>query len=149
MSLIKWEPFAELESLQKEMNRLFEQFTPTRREHLFGDSFVPAVEIKDNENSVDLKVELPGLDPEDIDIQVSADAVSITGERRTETKTEEDGMTRSEFHYGRFQRVVPLPAQVQNNAVAADYKDGILRLHMPKDEEEQRKVVKVPLNKAG
>ena len=58
-------------------------------------------------------------------------------------------MTRSEFHYGRFQRVVPLPAQVQNNAVEADYKDGILRLHMPKDEEEQRKVVKVPLNKAG
>jgi len=149
MSLIKWEPFAELESLQKEMNRLFEQFTPTRREHLFGGSFVPAVEIKDNENSVDLKVELPGLAPEDIDIQVSADAVSITGERRTETKTEEDGMTRSEFHYGRFQRVVPLPAQVQNNAVEADYKDGILRLHMPKDEEEQRKVVKVPLNKAG
>jgi HSP20 family protein len=145
MSLIKWEPFAEIESLQKEMNRLFEQFTPSRREHLFGDSFVPAVEVNENDKSIDLKVELPGLAAEDIDIQVSADAVSITGERKTETKTEEEGMTRSEFHYGRFQRVIPLPAQVQNDAVDAEYKDGILRLHMPKDEEEQRKVVKVPL----
>ena len=148
MSLIKWEPFAEIESLQKEMNRLFEQFTPSHREHLFGDSFVPAVEVKENDSSIDLKVELPGLSPEDIDIQVSADAVSITGERKTESKTEENGMTRSEFHYGRFQRVVPLPAQVQNNAVEADYKDGILNLHMPKDEEEQRKVVKVPLKQS-
>ena len=57
-------------------------------------------------------------------------------------------MTRSEFHYGRFQRVVPLPTQVQNNTVEADYKDGILKLHMLKDEEEQRKVVKVPIGKS-
>jgi HSP20 family protein len=148
MSLIKWEPFAEIESLQKEMNRLFEQFTPSRREHLFGDSFVPAVEVEEGDNSIDLKVELPGLKPEDIDIQVSADAVSITGERKTESKTEENGMTRSEFHYGRFQRVVPLPAQVQTNAVNADYKDGILRLHLPKDEAEQRKVVNVPIKQS-
>jgi len=145
MSLIKWEPFAEIESLQKEMNRLFEQFTPSRREHLFGDSFVPAVEVEEGDDSINLKVELPGLKPEDIDIQISADAVSITGERKTESKTEENGMTRSEFHYGRFQRVVPLSAQVQTNAVDADYKDGILKLHLPKNEEEQRKVVKVPI----
>lgn len=148
MSLIKWEPFAEIESLQKEMNRLFEQFTPSHREHLFSDSFVPAVEVEESDSSIDLKVELPGLAPEDIDIQVSADAVSITGERKTESKTEENGMTRSEFHYGRFQRVVPLPTQVQNNTVEADYKDGILKLHMLKDEEEQRKVVKVPIGKS-
>jgi HSP20 family protein len=148
MSLIKWEPFAEIESLQKEMNRLFEQFTPSRREHLFGDSFVPAVEVEEGDNSIDLKVELPGLKPEDIDIQVSTDAVSITGERKTESKTEENGMTRSEFHYGRFQRVVPLPAQVQTNAVNADYKDGILKLHLPKDEAEQRKVVNVPIKQS-
>lgn len=148
MSLIKWEPFAEIESLQKEMNRLFEQFTPTRREHLFGDGFVPAVELKDNDTSIDLKVELPGLAPEDIDIQVSADTVSITGERKSETKTEEEGMTRSEFHYGRFQRVIPLPVQVQNNDAEAEYKDGILRLHLPKDEAEQQKVVKVPIGQS-
>ena len=146
MSLIKWEPFAEIESLQKEMNRLFEQFTSPRREHLFDDSFKPAVEVKENDDSIDLRVELPGLAPEDIDIQVSTDAVSITGERKTESKTEDNnGLARSEFHYGRFQRVVPLPAQVQNNSVEADYKDGILQLHLPKDESEQRKVVKVPI----
>ena len=147
-SRIKWAPFEDFDSLKKKINFFFEHFPPPRRKHFFGDGFVPAVEIKDNETSVDLKVELPGLAPEDIDIQVSADAVSITGERKTETKTESDGMTRSEFHYGRFQRVVPLPAPIQNNAVEADYQGGILKLHMPKDEDEQRKVVKVPLTKA-
>lgn len=146
MSLIKWEPFAEIESLQKEMNRLFEQFNPGRREHLFADDYVPAVELKNNDTSIDLKVELPGLAAEDIDIQVTPDAVSIGGERKTETKTEEAGMTRSEFYYGRFQRVIPLPVQVLNTDAEAEYKDGILTLHLPKNEAEQQKVVKVPIS---
>jgi HSP20 family protein len=145
MSLIKWTPFGDIDALQKEMNHLFEQFVPARREQLLGGNFVPAAELKETDETIELKVEVPGLSPEDLDIQVTAEAVSISGERKSESTSEENGVTRSEFHYGRFQRIIPLPARVQNTAVEAEYKDGILNLHLPKDEEEQKRVVKVPI----
>jgi len=80
---------------------------------------------------------------EDLDIQVTADRVSINGERQEKTKTEAKGVTRTEFRYGHFQREIPLPARIQNTNVKADYKDGILKLTLPKAEEEKHKVVKV------
>ncbi|MER3433268.1 MAG: molecular chaperone [Leptolyngbya sp. ERB_1_1] len=144
MALIRWQPFQELDSLQRDMNRLFDRLSPTNTN---GDSFsfVPAAELQETSDAIHLKLEVPGLDTKDLDIQVSADAVSISGERKEETKTEEHGMTRTEFRYGRFQRVIPLPARIQNTDVQADYKDGILKLTLPKAEEEKNKVVKVNL----
>lgn len=85
------------------------------------------------------------MEAKDLDIQVMADRVAIAGERKSETETEENGRTRSEFRYGKFQRVIPLPARIQNTNVTADYKDGILNLTLPKSEEEKNKVVKVNL----
>ncbi|PSN12614.1 molecular chaperone [filamentous cyanobacterium CCP5] len=143
-SLTRWHPFREVESLQREMNRLFDSFSPAQLSE--GNGFMPAAEISETDSAVDLRIEVPGLQPEDIDIQVSADSVTISGERKSETKTEEDGVTRSEFHYGSFQRVVPLPSRIENNNVQAEYKDGILKLHMLKLEEERHRVVKVNLS---
>lgn len=94
---------------------------------------------------IHLKLELPGLEAKDLDIQVTQDAVHISGERKSQTKTENNGTTRSEFYYGKFQRVIPLSAKVQNTNVTADYKDGILNLTLPKTEQEKNKVVKVNL----
>ncbi|MGL4882936.1 MAG: Hsp20/alpha crystallin family protein, partial [Waterburya sp.] len=71
--------------------------------------------------------------------------VAISGERKAETKSEENCKTRSEFRYGKFSRVIPLPVRIQNTNVTADYKDGILNLTLPKSEEEKTKVVKVNL----
>ncbi len=85
------------------------------------------------------------MSAKDIEIQVTADTVSVSGERKEETVTEDKGMTRSEFRYGRFQRVIPLPARIQNTNVQADYKDGILKLVLLKAEEEKNKIVKVNL----
>jgi HSP20 family protein len=86
------------------------------------------------------------MDSKELDIQVTADAVSISGERRSETKTEEKGVMRTEFRYGQFRRIVPLPARIQHEKAAAEYKEGILSLTLPKAEEEKTKVVKVSLN---
>ena len=80
-----------------------------------------------------------------MDVQVTENAVHISGERKSETKTEDKGVTKSEFHYGKFQRVIPLPAHIQNTNVKAEYKDGILNLTLPKTEQEKNKVVKVNL----
>ena len=142
MSLIRWQPFSEIDSLQKEMNRLFDSLAPRTTEEL-SSAFVPAAEMEETPEAIHLKLEVPGLDAKDIDIQVSADAISISGERKSETTTEDQGMTRSEFRYGSFRRVIPLPTRVQNTNVNAEYKDGILNLTLPKAEEEKNKVVKV------
>jgi HSP20 family protein len=144
MALIRWEPFREINTLQREMNRLFDDFmVPTTREN--GFSFAPAAEIEETPEAVHLKLELPGMEAKDLDVQVTADSVSISGERKTESRTEEKGVVRSEFRYGKFQRIIPLPVRINNQNVNAEYKDGILTLTLPKVEEEKQKVVKVNL----
>ncbi|MDB9525710.1 Hsp20/alpha crystallin family protein [Oscillatoria sp. CS-180] len=143
MTLTRWEPFREVNALQREMNRLFETLSPSQDSRLEMGTFMPAAEINETDEAVNLKVELPGLDADDIDIQVSADSVAISGERKSESKSEENGVVRSEFHYGSFRRVVPLNVRVDNANVEANYDNGILTLHMPKAPEERNKVVKV------
>ncbi|MBD1938736.1 Hsp20/alpha crystallin family protein [Microcoleus sp. FACHB-68] len=145
MALIRWEPFREIDSLQREMNRLFDTLTPAADGRTNGVAFIPAAEMQETPEAIHLKLEVPGLEAKDLDVQVTAEAVAISGERRSEAKTEENGMMRSEFRYGKFQRVIPLPGRVQNNQVQAEYKDGILQLTLPKAEEEKNRVVKVNL----
>ena len=139
------EPLHEMENLQHEMNRLFDRWMHTSNGESKGFGYIPSVEMKETDESVQLKVEVPGLEAKDLDVEVMDDAVSIKGERKSESKTEEKGMIRSEFHYGLFTRVIPLPAHVQNDKVTADYKNGILSLTLPKSEEEKKKTVKINL----
>jgi HSP20 family protein len=152
MALIRWEPFRELErlepfreieTLQRQMNRLFDRLAPTDGGERTGFAFVPAAEMEETDDTIHLKLEVPGLEAKDINVEVTPEEVSISGERKYETKTEEKGMSRTEFRYGRFQRIIPLPSLVQNDKVQAEYKDGILRLTLPKSETERQKVVKV------
>jgi len=145
MALIRWEPFREVESLQREMNRLFESLTPSENGGSDRIAFMPAAEMHETPSSIELKLEVPGMEAKDIDVRVTEQAIAITGERQSETKTEEGGMTRSEFRYGKFQRVIPLPARVQNDQVKADYKNGVLSMSLPKAEDEKNKVFKVNL----
>ncbi|MBE9088428.1 Hsp20/alpha crystallin family protein [Microcystis aeruginosa LEGE 11464] len=148
MALIRWEPFREVESLQKEMNRLFDRLVPTDvgNGEKMGLSFIPAAEITETPEAVQLKLEIPGMEAKDLNVEVTADSLTINGERKSEIKTEEEGFTRTEFRYGKFHRVIPLPVQVDNSNVTAEYKDGILNLTLPKAEEEKNKVVKVSIN---
>ena len=143
MSLVHYNPWGEMETLQRQMNRLFEDIAlPTRRENgRLG--FVPAAEIAETDQAILLKLELPGIKAEDLDVQVTKDAVIISGERTEETKSSEEGWTRSEFRYGKFERNIGLPTQVDNTNVSAEYKDGILNLNLPKAEADKNKVVKV------
>ncbi|MGV2829599.1 Hsp20/alpha crystallin family protein [Myxosarcina sp. GI1(2024)] len=126
------------------MNRLFDSFYPTKIAE--KTNFFPLVEMKETENVIDLKLEVPEMEKQDLDVQVTTDAVVISGERRTETETEEKGRKQSEFRYGKFRRVVPLPTNIENTKVQGEYKDGILHLTLPKAEEEKRKTVKVDLS---
>lgn len=145
MALVRLEPFREIDTLQREMNRLFDDwFMPTVR-HENGITFAPVAEIEETEAALTLRLEIPGMEAKDLDVQVMAEAVSISGERKAETRTEEKGIFRSEFRYGKFQRVIPLPVRIDNQKVQAEYKDGVLHLTLPKVEAEKNKVVKVSL----
>jgi HSP20 family protein len=144
MRLVPYSPFREIETMQRQMNRLFDNLVGFTED---GDttSFIPAAEIEETEQALHLKLEVPGLEPQELNVEANADAVSISGERKSENRTEENGMVRSEFRYGKFQRVIPLPTRIQNNNVQAEYKDGILHLTLPKTEEEKNKIVKVTI----
>ncbi|MFS8794440.1 Hsp20/alpha crystallin family protein [Synechococcus sp. R55.8] len=142
MALVRWDPFREIDEIQREMNRMFDRLIP-RTTEADGFSFMPAVEMHDDPETITLKLELPGLNPNDLDIQATAEAVSITGERRFEKRSEDKGVTRTEFRYGRFQRVIPLPNRIKHDQVKAEYKDGILTLTLPKADSEKAQVVKV------
>ena len=142
MALIHWQPFREMESWQREMNHLFDNLSPTTLADK-GKAHIPLAEMTETPEAIHLRVELPGMDAKDIDIQVSAEAVSISGERKSVSRTNAEGKKRSEFHYGAFRRVIPLPSRIQNTQVNAEYRDGILQLNLPKAESEKTKVVKV------
>lgn len=145
MALSRYNPWQEMNTLQRSFNRLFDDMIASGNSDFSNFSKVPAAEISETEDAVNLKLEVPGMNGKDLDIQVTENAVSIRGERKEENTTEENGTKRSEFRYGRFERVIPLPVRIQNTDVKADYKDGILNLHLPKAQEEKNKVVKVNL----
>lgn len=149
MTLIRWQPWQEIDGLRRQFDDLFEELAPISRAvgRTNGQAWTPAIELKSTGDAVVLRAELPGINAENLDVQVSREAVSISGEYKSETKTEdkEHHIHRSEFRYGSFHRVVPLPVAVQNDQVQAEFKDGILTLTLPKVDADKPKVVKVNL----
>lgn len=143
MALIRWQPYQEIATLRRQMDQIFNEMASVNRESQV--TWKPAVELKDTENNVILRAEIPGVEGKDLDIRVTREAVAIAGEHRYEKKAEERGYVRSEFRYGKFQRVIPLPVAVQNDLVQAEFKDGILTLTLPKVTEARHKVVKLNL----
>ncbi|MGK7886727.1 MAG: Hsp20/alpha crystallin family protein [Crocosphaera sp.] len=147
MALVRYSPWQEMNSEQRQLNRLFDEaLTPTNSDDFGNFSKIPAAELTETDDALHLKLEVPGMSAKDLDIQVTVDKVAITGERKAETENNENGKTRSEFRYGKFQRVIPLPVRIENTNVTADYKDGILHLNLPKSNEEKNKVVKVSIS---
>ncbi len=148
MTLIRWQPWQEVDTLRHQLDQLFDELSPVARNtglRTNGTHWNPAIELKNTETEVILRVELPGIEAKDLDVQVSRDTVSIAGEYKAETKTETHQVIRSEFRYGSFKRVISLPNAVQNDQVQAEFKDGILTLTLPKLEADRPKVVKVNL----
>ena len=142
MAIVRYNPWREMSSLQSQLNRLFDNALTSDNWDGFDNlARIPAAELTQTDEALHLKLEVPGMEAKDLDIQVMVDRVAIAGERKSEINEK----TRSEFRYGKFQRVIPLPARIQNTNVTADYKDGILNLTLPFAEEEKNKVVRVNL----
>jgi len=144
MSLARWDPFRELEALQEDVNRLFEEsFARPRRESRAARVWAPPVDVAEDEDKVVVKVELPGMKREDINIELSGDTLTIRGERKFENEERKENYVRVERAYGRFQRSFTIGVPVKSNKVKASYKDGVLEITIPKSEEVRPKKVDV------
>ena len=153
MALIKWQPQRELEpfrGLREEVDRLFEDFFRGWPRAWTGEAalpargeFVPKVDLKETDKEFVLSAELPGIEKEELEVNITEDSVSIKGERKLEKEEKDEGYYFRESTYGSFQRVVPLPSEVVAEKAKAKLKDGVLMLTLPKSEESKRKGVPI------
>ena len=144
MTLVRWDPFKNLMSLQDRMNRLFEETVQRGQgEPLSQGTWMPAVDIYETGNEVVLTAELPGMEMEDIDIQVRDNILTIKGDRRMEKSVKEDTYHRVERAYGAFSRSFTLPQMVEHEKISASYSKGLLEVRMPKSSKAKPQQIKI------
>jgi HSP20 family protein len=145
MSIVRYDPFRDLRSLQDEVNRLFSSnlsraFTD---EGIARGAWNPTVDIYENKDHIVLEAELPGMSREDFDLTIENNVITLRGERRFEKKDESDNYHRVERSYGSFTRSFTLPQTVTAENAAAEYKNGVLRVTLPKREEVKARRIEV------
>jgi HSP20 family protein len=141
MALVRWEPAREVDSLQTEVNRVFDAFfgqgtSSSRR-------WVPAMDLVETEDHLVLRADLPGLSHEDVEIEIKDGVLTVSGERRADHEEKSEGYFRVERSFGRFSRSLTLPKGVEADSVAAEFEDGVLEVRIPKPE--QRKPHRVEI----
>jgi HSP20 family protein len=129
-----------MDQLQREMNRLFDS---TSKGRVFNSPTYPAINIWMNEDGQVISAEMPGVHPDDIDIDVTGDALSISGERKPDEVAREAHYHRRERSYGLFSRTVQLPFMVDTNKVEASFKNGVLTINLPRAEADKPKKIAI------
>lgn len=131
-NMISWDPFREMTTMRDQMERLFDNMLvryPRERAEAF---WAPSVDVEETNEAVTVRAEIPGMNKEDIKVTVSDDVVLLSGERRHESDQKDKTYHRIERVYGKFQRTIGLPADVEGDKARASYKAGVLELVLPK-----------------
>ena len=144
MNIIKYDPFRELRGLHDEMSRLFSGVGPSMQ----GDEFArgawsPNVDIYEDSDKLIVEAELPGMDRDDFEVNVENNVLALKGERKFEKKTEGDNYHRVERSYGSFTRSFTLPQTVSSEGAEAEFKDGILKVTLPKREDTKARKIEI------
>jgi HSP20 family protein len=153
MALIRWEPVRELNTIQSEMNRLFNTFFEASTPGNGGGGgtsmrrWIPAMDLVESENDFVLRADLPGLSEGDVNIELEDSVLTISGERKAEHEERKEGYYRVERASGTFSRSLTLPEGVDPEAVKAHFEKGVLEVRIPKPE--QRKPRKVAISVGG
>ena len=151
MAIVRFEPFSGPSAAQNQFERfLREAFSPVSGEgEVSTRTWAPPVDIYENGDNLVLKAELPGVNPEEVEIRVEDNTLYLKGERKFEKEVKEQNYHRVERSYGTFTRSFSLPNSVDADKVTANYKDGVLTLTMPKKEEAKPKTIKINVTKAA
>jgi len=147
-SLIAWQPLGDLVSLRDVMDRLFEESFPRMRvwPSMLGPEAL-ALDIYETEDNAVVTMTVPGVQPEDIEITITGDILTIKGETKSEENVEKESYIRQERRYGAFKRSVSLPGSLVADKAEASFENGILTLTIPKSEETKPKIIKVQAKK--
>ena len=145
MTLVRWDPFRELEDMSERLHRVFSRpaLRPAGKETLTVADWMPTVDISETDGEYLIKAELPEVKKEDVKVSVEDGVLTIQGERRQEKEENGKKYHRVERSYGSFVRSFTLPESVDEGAVKAEYKDGVLNLHLPKTEKVKPKAIDV------
>lgn len=140
------DPFRELFELQRNINELLDESVGAKREDVALKAWAPAVDVYEDENSFLIKADLPEVRREDVKVSLNENTLSISGERRVEHEDKRENYHRVERSYGQFYRSFTLPPNVNTEAINAQFKDGVLRLTLPKKEEAKPKQIDVKVS---
>jgi HSP20 family protein len=153
--VIPWQPFSELTRWEGDMDRMFENFLGRRLRPLWTERWwpvagmemaAPTVDLYDEKDDIVVKAELPGLEKDDIEVNLTEDRLTIKGEKKKEEEIKKENYYRSERSYGSFVRTLELPTEVQTDKVKAAFKNGVLEIRLPKTEEAKKKEIKVKVD---
>lgn len=142
--LTPWRPFRELATLRDEMDRMWERFFKEwPSPELIRGEWAPCLDVSETKNNFVVKAEVPGIDAKDIDISLANDVLTIKGEEKQVKEEKDENYHRVERSYGAFSRSIQVPGEVQSDKIKASYKDGILKVTLPKSEEAKKKEIKI------
>lgn len=151
-ALTRWNPFREMEDLQRRMSALFD-WSPFRRGSLTADEenitvpeWAPLVDIAEDDKEYLIKVELPEVNKDDVKVTVEGGTLTISGERKAEKEEKGRKFHRIERYYGRFERSFTIPDDAEPDNVKAEFKDGVLRVHLAKSEKARPKQIEVKVS---
>ncbi len=144
MAIVRWDPVRELDSFQSDMNRLFDGFFGGQPNRNGGHRrWIPPMDLVESDGDLVLRADLPGMDESDINIEVKDNALTITGERKSEHETGREGFYRVERAVGAFARTLSLPEGVDADAISADFDRGVLEVRIPKPAESKARRIAV------
>jgi HSP20 family protein len=136
MALVRWDPARELDSLQSDMNRLFDGFFQGRPANgASNQRWIPPMDLVETEDHLVLRADLPGMNEDDLEIEIKDGVLTVSGERRSEHESKSEGYYRVERAFGRFSRALSLPDGIDADKVAASFDRGVLEVKMPKPEQ--------------
>jgi HSP20 family protein len=147
-TLVRWDPATEVDSLQSEMNRLFDGFFGNGRRN-GARRWIPPMDLAETEEELVLTADLPGMSEDDIAIEVKDNVLAISGERRDAREENGRGYHRAERSFGRFARTLALPRGVDAQRVSAKFDQGVLEVHIPKPEERKPHRVQIRAGAEG
>lgn len=145
-SLTRWRPLMEPGVLPRDLSQVFDRFFARGdwgTEDATVPAFYPAIDVSETADNIFVTAEVPGMEPKDIDISLQDNVLTVKGEKRTEKEEKDEQKHRIERSHGSFARSFRLPAAVSMEKVAADYKQGVLRITLPKSDDSKRREVKI------
>ena len=145
MNLVRWNPWREMSTLQHRINHLFNEpfLCSGEDDELRMGTWYPAVDMFDDDDKIVIKAELPGMNKKDISVDIENRVLTLSGERNYDNEVKEENYYRRERATGKFKRAFNLPADVDADQIKADFKDGVLRVEIPKPEEQKPKQITV------